>query len=98
MRGFAERIVLSLACVVALAMLACPAPKPPVNPSSDAADAAPAVSCDDACKHAEVICPGSGSPCLPACNRIARNDSGYAPCVASAKACGDLRGCDPGAR
>jgi hypothetical protein len=98
MRGLPQRILVGLLGTVALALFAaCPKPGPaPVTP--DAADAAPAVSCDDACKHADAICPGSGSPCLPACNRIARNDSGYAPCVASAKACGDLRGCDPGAR
>lgn len=94
------RAAFSLACVVALgALLACPKPGPtPVVNPPDAADAAPvappapAVSCETACAHAEKVCPGSGSPCLPACNRIGPD---YARCAGAATSCSGLKGCDP---
>lgn len=96
MRGYPQRILLSLAAFVALAALAgCPPrPNPPIGPP-DASDAAPApapVSCDTGCANAEKVCPGSGSPCGPACNRVG---AVYARCVGAAASCPDLKACDP---
>jgi hypothetical protein len=71
MRGFAQRILLGLAGTVALALIACPAPKPPVNPPPDASDAAPAASCATACPHAVSVCQTVDlSTCESLCSRI----------------------------
>jgi hypothetical protein len=62
MRGFPQRILLSLACFVALAgILACPKPGPtPVVNPRDASDAAPAwnggpATCLDFCRRGAVL-------------------------------------------
>ena len=90
MRGYPQRVLLSLACFVALAALAgCPPrPNPPIGPP-DASDAAPVpppapVSCDTACAHAAAVCPGSASVCGPICNRLGAT---YARCIGAATAC-----------
>lgn len=88
MRAFA------LFAVLALAGCPRPGPTPVVNPP-DAADASrppKAVNCATACKHAEAVCPGSGSPCLPACKRVGAD---YARCVDVATGCPGLKHCDP---
>jgi hypothetical protein len=104
MRGFPQRVLICLAGFVAIAAIlgGCPHPGPaPVTPP-DAADASPAtmdaarpVSCDTACRHAEKVCPGSGSPCGRPCNRIGAE---YARCVNAATGCkgpSGVAGCDP---
>lgn len=87
------------AALVVCALISCtPRPPTPVVNPPDAADAGPAqppappVSCDTGCKHADTVCPGSGSPCGPACNRIG---AVYARCVGAAAGCPDLKRCDP---
>ena len=101
MRGFAQRILVGVVGTVVLGLvLACPPSKPPPQNPPDASDAAPAPppapSCGVACQHAEAVCPGSGSPCSNACNRIG---AVYATCaaglVAGSGACGALNNCDP---
>ena len=102
MRGYPQRLLLSLAGFVALAALVgCPPSKPAPRNPPDASDAspvtppAPPVSCDTACKHAEAICPGAGSPCGPVCNRLGAT---YARCIGTATACEGPTGlgaCDP---
>lgn len=96
---FVGRVLISLACFIALgAIVACP-PRPPapIGPP-DATDAAPTpllVSCATACAHAGIVCSGSAVTCDMLCPRI--QDPAYAPCVAAAKDCAGLSACDPGA-
>jgi hypothetical protein len=95
MRGWPQRILVGLAGTVILALLACPSPPNPGpnGPGGAGGSAPPAiVSCDTGCKHAEKVCPGSGSPCGPACNRTG---SVYAACVGAAANCAALKACDP---
>jgi hypothetical protein len=103
MRGFMQRILVGVAGTVVLGIvLACPPSKPPPQNPPDASDAAPSpppaptVSCDDACRHADAVCPNSLSPCGNACTRIGPV---YATCaaglVAGAGACPALNNCDP---
>lgn len=92
-----DRAILLVALLAGLVALACPKPGPaPVVNPPDASDAAPAVTCQDACQHAEAVCPTSFSPCNHACNRIGQV---YAKCaaglVAGSGACGALNDCDP---
>lgn len=87
------RAIMSLCCVVALcALVGCPPHGPtPIGPPV-VGDAAPAPSCSTACAHAETVCPGSGSPCGNACNRIG---GAFPACVLAAPGCPALNMCDP---
>lgn len=95
---FLGRVLLSLACFIALgAIVACP-PRPPapVGPPA-AADAAPsptAVNCATACAHAGVVCADVAVTCDVLCPRV--QAPSYAPCVAAATSCAALTACDPG--
>ena len=84
----AFRVTVLAACLMSLGgFLACPLPKPPVNPPA---------TCDAACLHADHICRGSGEPCLQLCPNEA---PAYAACVMATSDAGDpctaLNACDP---
>jgi hypothetical protein len=84
-------VVLTVALGAHLAGCPKPGPAPVVGPP-DAADAARPVSCETLCRHAEAVCPGSGSPCGPICNRVGAT---YARCVGVVVDCPGLNACDP---
>jgi hypothetical protein len=79
------RIALSLVCVVSLAaFVACP-------PASQQPPAVP-VNAQQACSHADAVCPGTLAACTLAASRI--QDTSFVGCVWSANSCVDLNGCD----
>jgi hypothetical protein len=89
MRGFAQRILLGILGTVTIALLACPAPKPPVNPTPDASDASQAVSCATACPHAASVCPTVNlSTCESLCGRIGTL---FAVKLYAASSCADVK-------
>jgi hypothetical protein len=88
-RGFPQRVLLCLACFVAL-LAACPkpGPSPIVNPP-DAADAARPVTCAAGCAHAVAVCPSVDDPtCMDICRRIG---SAFSAKLGSATSCADVK-------
>ena len=79
------RVALSLACVISLAaFVACP-------PASQQPPAVP-VNAQQACDHAEAVCPGTMAACKLGTARI--EDGNFVGCVWQAQSCVDLNGCD----
>lgn len=87
-------VAILAATVALIAIVACPVPKPPVNPTPDAdASVASSPTCVNACRHADEVCPDAGPVCETRCNKIRAIDSGYTVCIMAAKECRDLN-CD----